>query len=383
MRSLLVLFHVESNTGYAIGRLESIFFEMARQLCSGDLRRIHFSYPSMAKGRPQTLPANFDNYTVIDPLDASTDSARRVKDYLRTHDIDTVFGFDQPVSRPLYGHLRAGGVRHFISYWGAPMSSVFRPFKRLLKRIEVSFKRSGPDYYIFESQGMAETATHGRGIPARKVAVVYLGVDSDTFRPDARDHQVVFDTFGIPSGRRVFFYSGHMESRKGVQVIVDAARHLAEHRRSDDWHIVLVGNKNSEAEIYQQSIRGHKASSHVTFGGYHNNIEQLHRGCYAGIIASTGWDSLTCSSMEMQSSGLPLLLSDLTGLREAIAPDESGLLFTVGNPTSLAQAMIRLLDDTTLRDRLSAGARSRITRSFTLRHQTENLVSAVRAATRN
>ena len=382
MNSLLILFHVESNTGYAIGRLEPIFFEMAMQLCGRDYSKIHIAYTSMSKGRPTTLPADFNQYLVIDPADASADASANVQKYLQTHGIDTLFGFDQPVSRPLYKYFRAGGVRHFISYWGAPISSVFPPLKRMLKRLEVSLKRNGPDYYIFESQGMADTAVLGRGIPSRKVGVVYLGVDSEKFRPDGRHRNVVFDTFGIAATRRIFFYSGHMEARKGVQVIMDAARHLAEHRSHDDWHILLVGNKNGEEQPYVESLRGHPGAAHVTFGGYRANIEELHRGCFAGIIASTGWDSLTCSSMEIQASGLPLLLSNLPGLNEAIQPDKSGLLFAAGDAQALAGAMETLLDDPALHQKLSAGARDRITQRFTQAHQVTQLVAALQSVVR-
>lgn len=379
MKGVLVLFHVESNTGYAIGRLEPVFLEMAKRLCDGDSSRVHVSYPSMQKGRPTTLPDDFDRYVVIDPTDASPETIARAGQYIREHGIDTLFGFDQPVSRPLYRHLRRAGIEHFVSYWGAPMSSIFTPPKRWLKQLEVSLRRHGPDHYIFESQGMADTAVLGRGIPARKVSVVYLGVDSERFRPDEAQRDIVYDTFQIPRQRRVFFYSGHMEARKGVQVIMDAARHLAEHRREDDWHIVLLGNRNGEEQPYVRSLQGHPAAAHVTFGGYRDGIEQLHRGCFAGIIASTGWDSLTCSSMEMQSSGLPLLLSDLAGLREAIEPEQTGLLFRAGDGRALADSMTRLLQDEGFRRRLSVQARERILQRFTTQYQIDQLVSAVRS----
>src|SRR5690606_27287462 len=146
--------------------------------------------------------------------------------------------FDQPVSRPIYRHFRRAGVRRFISYWGAPMSSIFGPAKLMLKRIEVALRRHGPDHYIFESHGMAETAIRGRGIPARKTSVVYLGVDAQRFRPTQEQQSYVHEQLGIPTTRRVLVYSGHMEERKGVAVIIRAANRLAE-SRADDWQSLI------------------------------------------------------------------------------------------------------------------------------------------------
>src|SRR5690606_30665190 len=124
------------------------------------------------------------------------------------------------------------------------------------------------------------------------------------------DAGYIYDAFGIPRHRRIFFYSGHMEPRKGVHIIMRAARRLAEQRPQDDWHIVLLGNQAGEEERLLRELGDGAARDRVTFGGYRDDIERLHRGCHAGIIASTGWDSLTMSAIEMQASGLPLIVSN-------------------------------------------------------------------------
>jgi len=67
------------------------------------------------------------------------------------------------------------------------------------------------------------------------------------------------------------------------------------------------------------------------FGGYRSDLDLLQRGCYAGVIASTGWDSFARSGLEMQASGLPVLVSDLRGLREVMEHDVSGACSTIQN----------------------------------------------------
>jgi glycosyltransferase involved in cell wall biosynthesis len=376
MKSILILLHCESNTGYAIAPLEATFYKMSLNLCDQDRARIHFGYPSMQRGPTTTLPAEFNQYLIADSHSSSPKDAQRVETYLRRHDIDTIFGFDQGVNRPLYKAFRRGGVRHFISYWGAPMSSINNPLRRSLKRLEVALSRRGPDHYIFESRGMQETAVLGRGIPTARTSVVYLGIDSTRFRPDAADAGQVFERLSVPAGRRIFFYAGHMEPRKGVAVIMHAANRLAERRAQDDWHVLLFGNKGDE-HLPHSALLTDKARGHVQFGGYRSDLDVLQRGCYAAIIASTGWDSFPRSGMEMQASGLPLLVSDLRGLRESIEDSVSGLLFPTGDSDALANAMERLLDDRALHDRLAAQARARIEKGFTAEVQLERLTQVV------
>ena len=376
MKSILVLLHCESNTGYAIGPLEATFYKMALELCGHDRSRVHFGYPSMQRGPTATLPADFNQYLLADSRSADPADHSRVARYLREHAIDTIFGFDQGVNRPMYPHFRRAGVRHFVSYWGAPMSSVNGWLRRSLKRLEVALSRDGPDHYIFESRGMQETAVLGRGIPVSRTSVVYLGVDIERFRPDEADVDEVYRRLSVPPQRRIFFYSGHMEPRKGVAVIMQAANLLAERRARDDWQILLFGNKGDE-HLPHEALLTAAAREHVKFGGYRSDLDVLQRGCYAAVIASTGWDSFPRSGMEMQATGLPLLVSDLRGLRESVEDSVTGLVFPTGDANALAAAMERLLDDGAWRDRLGVQARERIEKGFSLEVQSARLIEVV------
>ena len=377
MKSILILLHCQSNTGYAIGPLERTFYDMALNLCDGDASRIHFAYPSMSKGPSPTLPAEFSQYTIIDTKRVDSDHGLAAERYIRDHDIDTIFGFDQGVHLPVYKHLRRGGVRHFISYWGAPMSSINNWAIRSIKRTEVRLRIHGPDHYIFESRGMAEFAIKGRGIPARRVSVVPLGVDTDRYRPDPADAPYVYEQTGIPKQRRIFFYSGHMEPRKGVAVIMKAANRLSESREQDDWHILLCGNKGDESRQYEQMLT-EEARARVTFAGYRSDLEILCRGCYAAMIMSTGWDSFPRTGMEVQACGLPLIVSDLRGINESVRDGVTGLILKAGDANALASAMSRLLDDREWRDQISRQARLRIEKDFTIQKQQSVLTDVVR-----
>lgn len=376
VKSMLVLLHCESNTGYAIAPLEGMFFRMAMELCDQDRSRIHFAYPSMRKGPTDTLPTDFDQYLVVDPQTRDTEDFRRAQAYVEKHGIDTLFGFDQPVSRPIYKYFRAGGVRHFISYWGAPMSSLFGPVKLAIKRIEVALRRHGPDHYIFESMGMADTAVLGRGIARSKTTIVYQGVDVDRYHPEPSS-RCVYDRLNIPGSRRVFFYAGHFEERKGVAVIMRAINRLTHTRAVDDWHVVLFGNQPGEEQRFIDMLAP-EARGRVLFGGYRDDLDLIQRSCYVGMIASTGWDSFPRSGMEIQASGMPLLASGLPGLREAVDHERTGYLFEPGDDHRLAELMNYLLDHPDKRDELAKAARARAEHRFSLAAQLQGLIDVVR-----
>ena len=374
---IMVQFHCESNTGYAIGRLEGVFFDVAMRLLGGDPERLHIAYTDMHSGPSDTIPPSFTNYLVIRPDMAGRNAYSWLEAYVRDHKISTVLGFDQPPRRPYYAAFRRGGVRRLISYWGAPMSSPNSGLVLLLKRLQVALYRSGPDMYIFESEGMKETATLGRGIPAAQTHVVYLGVDTTRFRPAVTCETFAHERFSIPRDRKIFLFTGHMEPRKGPQVILRAVNRLVRTRRAKDWHVLLLGNSVADRSRLEVELVGAAEREMVTFGGYFPDVDAVHRSCYAGIIASTGWDSLTCSALEMQSSGLPLLLSDLPGLREAIIHDQTGWLFRSGDDSALASLMNSILENPGRQQQMGFEARARVLRKFRRETQVTKLCELI------
>ncbi|WP_041598608.1 glycosyltransferase family 4 protein [Hahella chejuensis] len=373
MSNILILYHCESNTGYAISSLERAFWKMGLNLVNSP-NNIHLCYPSFSKGMPSYPPEGYNNYFEFSDRETDAGSIAKLAKYIQDNDITILFGFDQPLSLPYYKAARAAGIKAFISYWGAPMSSLNSGVKLLLKKLDASRYRQGPNLYIFESVAMQKSGYLGRGINKNKTAVCYLGVDIDKYRPDNKDRFYAHDLYNLPRENKLFFYSGHFEERKGVRVIAEAANIIAEQR--SDVTFLLFGNKRDEAVPYE-AVLTEKAKNQVIFGGYRNDLEKIHRSCFAGIIASVGWDSFTMSSIEMQASGLPLLVSDLQGLSETIIDGKSGYLFPPGSVEQLSLKVNDLLASKSQRDTMSDYARKRIVEMFSDEAQVTNLTHLV------
>lgn len=379
MNSILLMFHVGQDAGYAIKPLYSVFFEMAKRLV-GDSNKVHASFCKLSgKGTRGSSP---DDSNVIEFDPSSNDSAQHafIRKYVARNGIDVVFGFDQPVRQTTYRHLRKAGVRTIVSYQGAPMSSLHTGLLLKLKQLEVLLSPGSPDHYVFESRAMAETAWGGRGISKNDISIVNLGVDTDRFRPGSDGNAYVYSAFSIPLDRRVIYYSGHMSERKGIAVLVRAAMYLHDGGR-DDFHFLLLGNRQGEEQRYLDMLADSLARDHVTFGGYRDDVERLLPCCYAGVIASTGWDSFTMSSLEIAACGLPLLVSDLQGLSETIAAGETGYLFRPGDHVELAGHITGLLEDVEKRNMMGEKARQRIVADFTRRQQISRLVAVMQSVT--
>jgi glycosyltransferase involved in cell wall biosynthesis len=385
----LFLFHLGSNAGYAIAPLEKLFFRTGLELASGDAGLVHFAYRELTSGPPRALPAGFRNVIAHDFFDRGAANVASLAAYARNNGIELVVGFDFEPIDPLVAALRRAGVRRVIAYWGAPISTRPPPLpKLLLKAARFALSRSKVDSLIFESRAMVESATRGRGLPESILDVVPLGVDISRYRPahPAESFQAnsaetltvreangagspsnIHDAFGFERGRRIVVYSGHMEPRKGVAVLVEAA--IALLRRRSDVAFLICGNRGDEASAYAARIAEAGAEKHIRLGGYRSDLAEIFPRCFAGVIASTGWDSFTYSAVELAACGLPVVASRLQGLAEAVLDGRTGLLFAPGDAAALAQRLEQLLDDPALAQRLGRAGRLRAEQELSLEAQ--------------
>lgn len=378
MSGILIAFHTPSNAGYAMRTLEKTFFDMAVSL-TGSANDVHFSFKNLKAGKPDSLPEDFNNIFSLDIQNNKNNSFKQLKDYIKTNDIDTVFCFDYQLHflSPLSRAFRTAGVKNLISYWGALISDYNQGAKLLAKKIEVKLTPYKPNLFIFESESMRSYATHGRGIPSKMTKTVYLGVDHRKYTPDNKSSDYLYQKFKIPKHAKVAFYSGHMEERKGVKTIVQAAIELIQNRQTENLYFLICGNRPGEEERFLNMLPPELAQSKVLFAGYRNDLELIMPNCTVGVIASTGWDSFTMSSLEMASSGLPLLVSRLQGLTETIDEGETGFSFNPRDHIDLSNKLEMLLSETALAQKLSGNARKRIENRFTKEKQIESLVKVI------
>ena len=255
LRGILVFFHCRSNAGYAIRTLEEVLLNVAQNLTASG--RVYFGYRELDDSRRHSCHLNtMTAFSDLTPRAFTGLTPDGVEEYLANRGITLAIGFDQPVALPGHRVLRRAGVRTFVSYWGAPMSGINHGLTLVAKRIHVLLTPARPDHFIFESEAMRETAVRGRGIARRHTSVCHLGVDVNRFRPAAVGDDYAHRAFGIPRQRKIVYYSGHFEPRKGVAVILRAVRELVEVRGRRDVHFLLLGNRGQDAERSCPSFQG-------------------------------------------------------------------------------------------------------------------------------
>ncbi len=351
--AVLFMFHCSDDAGFAISKLHQIFHRAALQ-AGVSKENILFSYKNVSERQSNKYQIDYE----------LTPDLEKLKQLVNTNNVKTVLAFDLNFPSPIAKALRNSGVGNIVSYWGASISGLQPWWKLILKRIDWMLrKRSAADHFIFESEAMRLTATHGRGIPRKHTSVIHLGVDTNTYFP-VNGKRSLLSEFGIADSDIIVFYSGHFEERKGVRTIVKAANELALRDNIDGIYFLLCGNRGNEANTFKQELTHDKARQRVIFAGYRDDVPHLMRNSDIGVIASTGWDSFTRSSVEMLSSGLPLIVSKLGGLPESTKHGVTGFHITPGNYVELASRILELKNSNEQRSKFAQSARSLVQEQF-------------------
>jgi glycosyltransferase involved in cell wall biosynthesis len=183
-----------------------------------------------------------------------------------------------------------------------------------------------------------------RGLDPDRISVVYCGVDRNLYRPPRE-----------PVTREpLFLYVGRLKRYKGLDTLLSAGALL---RRVHPQVRIAIAGSGDDLPRLQGRARALGVEGMVEFLGYvplERKVE-LMRSAMAVVVPSPkeGWG---LSAVEASACGTPVLASRSPGLVESIRHDMSGLHVPHGDARSLAEAMTRLLEDPSLRHRLSGGA---------------------------
>jgi GT2 family glycosyltransferase len=162
-----------------------------------------------------------------------------------------------------------------------------------------------------------------------------------------------------PEGRVRFGFVGSAIPSKGVHVLAEAYRLLADPRARLSIHGPFVPYHGDTG--YRERVRallGSEADAILKGAFSHDRIGEILADLDVLVVPSLWEENRPLTVVEARLAGIPVVVSDHGGLAEMVREAEDGLRFRPGDPHELARVLRRLLDDPALRSRLSAAAPS-------------------------
>lgn len=145
-----------------------------------------------------------------------------------------------------------------------------------------------------------------------------------------------------------------LREQKGIQVFVDAAPLIL--ARVPEAKVAVIGDGPLRAELVARAARlGLDREPRFTFLPF-GGSSWVHLASTDVFVLPSLWESLAIGLLEALACGVPTVATDVGGTREVVVP-ETGLLVPPRNPEALADAIVRLLQDSCRREAMSVAAR--------------------------
>ncbi len=255
----------------------------------------------------------------------------------------------------------------------------------LLRRIPVVISLHGSDVYLAErvrpvgwvarwALGRAAGVTASSpdlleraqrlGASRERAAVIPYGVDPAVFKAPARPRAEVRHALGFEPHEAVLLCVGRLVYKKGFEYALRAMPQVLQ--SYPQARLVVVGAGDLAASLKKLAAEL-GITDRVRFEGAvaHTRLPDYLAACDLFLLPSVVDDSgnvdgLPNTLLEALAAGRPVVASRVAGVPLAVEDGQNGLLVSPRDPQALAQAILRLLADPALRDRLGQAGRRKV-----------------------
>jgi len=187
------------------------------------------------------------------------------------------------------------------------------------------------------------------GIDKAKLSVtVHNGIRDTSYRAHA----------GEPVACPQIVTVGRFVKQKDQQLLVQAMMKI-----NRPYRLVFVG-EGPTREVAEAEVARAGLQSQVVFAGDSREVEQILSQSHIFVLPSR-WEGFPITILEAMRAGLPVIASDVGGVREAVVDRHTGFLVRPGVVSDLQQHIDSLLQSSALRGALGSNGRQRFVKMFT------------------
>ena len=220
------------------------------------------------------------------------------------------------------------------------------------------------------------------GVPTDRVRIVHHGLPAaPQIMSRATARGLLHEQVGIDTDRVLITLVGRFKERKGQLRLLDAIDAMVTRSRCT---FVLAGSCSSADRDYLGTVRKRVAAmADVADVMVLEDVsEQVRDLLWAASDVATQpstHEGLGLAAVEAMRACVPVVASDIDGLREVVA-DGAGTLVDTVDSTAYATALDRLVDDPDLRSRIGKAGAVRADQLFSVDRLTVDTVTAYREA---
>ena len=216
---------------------------------------------------------------------------------------------------------------------------------------------------VAPSQPILGELARSEALEPRRMLWIPNGVDTQRFHPRPPAARAAMrQVLGLDTDALAFGCVARMTPEKRHVDLVDAFARV--HAACPRARLVLLGDGPLRGELEARAT-GLGVAGAVRMPGMRPDVEAILPALDVGMLVSST-EGMSNAILEMMACGLPMIATDVGGNPSLVQTGTTGLLVPARLPGQLADAMLALATDPSLRHRMGEAARARVEREFSL-----------------
>ena len=232
------------------------------------------------------------------------------------------------------------------------------------------------DRFICASDAIRKILLADGVAPSRAVTVLE-GIDLGhvAAAPRAPLHEELW----LPHGAPVVGNVAALVPHKGQRHFVEAAALVV--REVPDARFVIAGEGELRPTL-EHLIHHHKLEKHVILAGFRPDVLSLHKA-FDIFVMSSITEGLGTSLLDAMACGRPIVATTAGGMPEVVQDGQTGILVPPRDDRALADAIVKLLKDEALRQRMGAAGLSLANARFSAERMVADTLSVYQGVVRS
>lgn len=236
-------------------------------------------------------------------------------------------------------------------------------FYKFLDRIT---QIKGTDNFIAITNEVREHYSQQLGISLAKIDVIYRGrKENDFLNSKAEVRKALLEELHFSPTDIIITHVGRQEFQKGHLELLQAIKIVDDQMRDLNCRFVFCGRDGNNTQEIETFLAQEKLKTSILFLGHRHDVNQILAASDIFVFPSK-YEGLGGSLIEAQAAGLPIVCSNIKVFEEVVDADCNALVYQLGDTADLAQKLLTLIQNETLRETMGKASLQNFKEKFQL-----------------